>query len=115
MVQFSLFFRIIQQYQINKIKMFQKKNDKKCINHVVNFFYCFQKLGELILFFMDKYLKFWAKIEEILPVDSTRLEPEPEKNFSPDPNPNQFFFPNPKLNPTRPEIFNPSHPYITPK
>ena len=57
-VQFSLFFRIIQQYQINKIKMFQKKGDKKCINQVVTFFYYFQKLGERISFFTDKYLKF---------------------------------------------------------
>ena len=110
MLQFSLFFRIIQQYQINKIKMFQKKkNDKKCINHVVNFFYYFQKLGERISFFTDEYLKFWAKIEEIFPVDSTRLEPEPEKKFSPDPNPKIFFLPTRTRARTRPD-FNPNQP-----
>ena len=58
--------RIIQQYQSNKIKDVSKKNDKKCINHLVNFFYYFQKLAVRISFFADKYFKFWAKIEEIL-------------------------------------------------
>ena len=55
-------------------------------------------LAERISFFMDKYFKFWEKIEEIFPVDSTRLEPEPEKQFPPDPNPN-FFFPQPEPDP----------------
>jgi len=67
MVQFSLFFRIIQQYQINKIKMFQKRKTWRAY---------------LVFYRQILYLKFWAKIEDIFPFDSTRLEPEPEKNIS---------------------------------
>ena len=41
--------------------------------------------SKTLRFFTHKYFKFLAKIEKIFPVDSTRLEPEPEKKFSPDP------------------------------
>ena len=86
--------------------MFQK-NDKKRINHFVNFFLSFSKTRRAYLVFYGQILqtltKTWRDFFSRLNPNSTRFEPEPEKKFFSDPNPKKKFFPSRTRNRTRPD------------